>query len=110
MICPFFLICAMSSATLLFTALYLQGNIRPTMVNQYVYLITCIHFNRNMGAVRALIDRGADVDVKCHGTPPTHLAIATAVQPQGNDFGFECLSLLLENNANPLGKVRCVSL
>ncbi len=58
-----------------------------------------------MAAVRALVDRGADVDLKCHGTPPIHLCVATAVQPDGERFAFECMVLLLERNANASAKV-----
>lgn len=52
-----------------------------------------------------LVRRGADVDLKCHGTAPVHLALASAVQPGGEKFALDSLSILLENNANVSVKV-----
>lgn len=52
-----------------------------------------------------LARNGADLNAKCHGTPPLHLAIATAVQPDGQSFGWDCVAALLENNANVSAKV-----
>ena len=58
-----------------------------------------------MDAVRVLLEHGADVNLKCHGTPPIHLAVATAIQPNGEAFGFDSLAFMLEKEANVLAKV-----
>ena len=63
-------------------------------------------FHRNLAVVEALIESGADSDLKCHGTPPLQLAIRTAGQPEGYDFGVSCVSLLLKAGANYSAKVR----
>lgn len=60
---------------------------------------------RNLDAVKTLIANGADVDLKCHGTPPLHLALATAILPNGEEFSFACMSALLDANANVAAKV-----
>jgi hypothetical protein len=60
---------------------------------------------RNIDAVRTLIKFGADGDLKCHGTPPIHLVLATSILPDGLEFSKACLSVLLQNNVNPLAKV-----
>ncbi|KAJ1425159.1 hypothetical protein B484DRAFT_349729, partial [Ochromonadaceae sp. CCMP2298] len=61
-------------------------------------------FARNLDAVETLIKYGADVDVKCHGTPPVHLVCSTAAQPGGLPFAVACLGLLLAAQANPMAK------
>ena len=33
--------------------------------------------------------------MKCHGTPPMHLALSTAALPGGYDFGMKCFLYLL---------------
>ncbi len=43
--------------------------------------------------------------MKCHGTAPVLLALASAVQPGGEQFALEALTMLLENNANVSVKV-----
>lgn len=45
------------------------------------------------------------MDLKCHGTPPIHLAVASSIQPLGETFGLDCLTLLLESKANIAAKV-----
>lgn len=45
------------------------------------------------------------MDLKCHGIPPLHLAVSTAVQPDGQQFGYECFCFLLAHNANASCKV-----
>ena len=32
--------------------------------------------------------------------PPLHLAISTAIQPGGQEFGYDCFNFLIKNNAN----------
>jgi len=43
--------------------------------------------------------------MKCHGTAPVLLALASAVQPGGEQFALEAMTMLLENNANVSVKV-----
>lgn len=64
----------------------------------YSFIIISISvFFRNIGAFKALVEFGADVNTKCHGTPPLHLIIRTMAQPAGYEFGLECLNLLLKS-------------
>ena len=51
------------------------------------------------------IDLGADVNLKCHGTPSLHLAIMIAALPGGEDFGFSASSLILHNSCDLTAKV-----
>lgn len=60
---------------------------------------------RNIEAIKILVQHGADVDLKCHGIPPLHLAVSTAVQPGGQQFGYECFCFLLAHDANASCKV-----
>lgn len=43
--------------------------------------------------------------MKCHGTAPVLLALASAVQPGGEQFALDAMTMLLENNANVSVKV-----
>lgn len=62
-------------------------------------------FERNLQAVSALLSVGADVNAKCHGIPPLHLAVRTAAQPEGQEYGLQAFALLLKDPAiNPLAK------
>lgn len=60
---------------------------------------------RNIEAIKILVQYGADVDLKCHGIPPLQLALSTAVQPGGQQFGYECFCFLLAHDANASCKV-----
>ncbi len=51
----------------------------------------------NLTAVNILIEFGADVNVKCHGTPCLQLALRVGAQPDGFDFGFACFRLLMSS-------------
>ncbi len=48
---------------------------------------------------------GADIDLKCCGTPPLHLALTTITLPNGEEFGQKCFELLLNNSVDLLLKV-----
>jgi hypothetical protein len=61
---------------------------------------------RNLEIVNFLITNGADVNLKCFGSPPTFLALYAAAQPESYSFGFECFKLLIaHSDANPFAKV-----
>lgn len=51
--------------------------------------------DRNSNAVKVLIDFGADVNTKCHGTPATHLLLNMVALPHTEDFALKSLKLLL---------------
>jgi hypothetical protein len=53
----------------------------------------------NIDAVRVLLQCGADVNAKCHGTPVLQLAIRTAAQPEGYYFGMQCFQELMASPA-----------
>lgn len=55
---------------------------------------------RNLDMVKLLLKFGADVNTKCCGTPSVHLALFSAVLPDGKDFGLQCFHVLVENSAN----------
>ena len=61
-------------------------------------------FTRNMDCVKVLCQYGADVNIKCHGTPILHLALSISVLPGGQEFGMELFRLLLEKEADVLAK------
>lgn len=61
-------------------------------------------FQRSIETVELLIQHGADVNAKCFITPPLHLALTTALLPEGRDFGLECFELLINSGANVLAK------
>lgn len=56
-------------------------------------------FQRNLEALKLLIDAGIDVNAKCHGTPPTHLCLATSTLPNGFLFANEALRYILTSDA-----------
>eukprot|EP00605_Chrysophyceae_sp_TOSAG23-4_P001405 GSChrysophyteH1.ASY1.ANO1.1527.1 assembled CDS len=57
----------------------------------------CAIFARNMDACRVLLKYGADINMKCHGTPCLHLALSTAVLPDAKEFGLELFELLISH-------------
>lgn len=61
-------------------------------------------FGRNMEAVKVLCQHGADINIKCHGTPVLHLALSTAVLPGSREFGLELFRFLLEKEADITAK------
>eukprot|EP01039_Chlorochromonas_danica_P004697 gene4697-5145_t len=69
-------------------------------------------FHRNIGAMKVLVEFGADVNAKCHGMTTLHLVARTAAQPLPESvepqtpsaFGLQALMLLLAAGANPLSK------
>ena len=94
----------MIAVTRPFMKLYSTGKL--VTIGNLLLKLTCIYITvRNIAAVKMLVRYGADVDLKCHGIPPLHLAVATAVQPGGQLFGYECFSFLLASNANAVCKV-----
>ena len=62
-------------------------------------------FHRNEHLVQSLIKFGADIDAKCHGVPPVHLALRLASFPDSEHLGFAIFTCLAENGANLLLKV-----
>lgn len=56
-----------------------------------------------------LAAQGADLDAKCHGIPPLHLCIASAVQPGALSFASSSVAVLLENGVSVTAKVRTES-
>lgn len=64
----------------------------------------CI-LRRNLDAIEVFIDLGADVNLKCHGTPSIHLAIMIAALPGGLDFGSQAATLILTNSCDLTAKV-----
>lgn len=62
---------------------------------RYCLLHTAI-FSRSLSLVRTLVAHGADVNIKCHGSSCLHLALAVYLLPGGEEFGLECLRLLLQ--------------
>eukprot|EP00602_Paraphysomonas_sp_CaronLab_P002589 CAMPEP_0185019948 /NCGR_PEP_ID=MMETSP1103-20130426/2532_1 /TAXON_ID=36769 /ORGANISM="Paraphysomonas bandaiensis, Strain Caron Lab Isolate" /LENGTH=895 /DNA_ID=CAMNT_0027550535 /DNA_START=54 /DNA_END=2741 /DNA_ORIENTATION=- len=55
----------------------------------------CAIFARNLETFTFIVESGGDINMKCHGTPPLHLAISTAILPGGFDFGISCALKLL---------------
>ena len=72
---------------------------------KYTLLHSAI-FARKLDIVQVLLEVGrVDVNLKCHGTPPLHLAISVAALPDGYEFGIACFELLLNNiNLNIVAK------
>jgi ankyrin repeat protein len=60
----------------------------------------CAIFSRNLDAVKVLIKHGADIDLKCHGTPNIHLALSVATLPGAKNFGLECFHLFVKHDAD----------
>jgi hypothetical protein len=62
---------------------------------------------RNLAAVELFIDLGADVNLKCHGTPPLHLAVAAAALPAAGArrFGTAAAAALLHASYDLSAKV-----
>lgn len=58
-----------------------------------------------MDAIEVFIDLGADVNLKCHGTPSIHLAVMVAALPGGLEFGSAAASLILTNSCDLTAKV-----
>ncbi len=54
-------------------------------------------FARNLTCLEALLELGIDVNLKCHGTPPIHIALSIAALPDGYEFGLSALKLLLDH-------------
>lgn len=95
------------NATHRYTALFSPGPLFIARIYPEIrFLNLTFLFDRNLAALSVLINRGADVDMKCHGTAPVLLALATAVQPGGENFAMDAMTMLLENNANATVKVR----
>ena len=55
-------------------------------------------FARNVDAVELFIELGADINLKCHGTPILHLVISIVALVDGKEFGLTCLNLLLKHS------------
>jgi ankyrin repeat protein len=67
---------------------------------------TSLTFLRNTEIFSYLIDKGCDVNSKCHGSSPLHLLIATAILPNGGEeFGLSCASALISAGCDLLSKV-----
>ena len=60
----------------------------------------CAIFARNLDAVKVLIKHGADIDLKCHGTPNLHLALSIATLPGAKNFGLDCFHLFVKHDAD----------
>jgi hypothetical protein len=62
---------------------------------------------RNLAAVELFVDLGADVNLKCHGTPPLHLAVAAAALPApgARAFGAAAAAALLHASYDLSAKV-----
>lgn len=71
---------------------------------KYLPIHTAI-FHRNAIALEALLTGGVDPDAKCHGTPPLHLTVRSAAQPQGFEFGSHATTILVQAKANCNAKV-----
>jgi hypothetical protein len=52
-----------------------------------------------------LLENGCDVNMKCHGTPPLHLALTTTVLPGGYEFGITCALKLVAQDCDINAKV-----
>ena len=46
-------------------------------------------------AIKALSKLGADMDLKCFGTPILHLVLGISALPEGSDFGEDAFDYLL---------------
>ena len=64
----------------------------------------CAIFARNFQAAQALLKHGADPNLKCHGTPSLHLALASAILPENKEMGLAFFKLFLDNDADTLAK------
>ena len=49
----------------------------------------------NFDSIKALVDMGADVDIKCFGTPLLHLILGIGALPEGLEFGMKAFGFLL---------------
>ena len=56
--------------------------------------------------MEVFIDLGADVNLKCHGTPSLQLAVMVASLPSGLEFGTAAASLILTSSCDLTAKVR----
>ncbi len=65
--------------------------------------------HRNLDAVELFIDLGADVNLKCHGTPSLHLAIMISSLPEGLAFGCAAASIILNSSCDLSAKVIRIS-
>lgn len=54
-------------------------------------------FRRDLTAVTLLVDCSADINLKCHGTPPLHLLITMSALPDCAEFSNAAMSLLLKS-------------
>lgn len=58
----------------------------------YIYLVFLL---RNYASIEALAELGADVNLKCFGTPCLHLVLTAAALPDGRHFGMKAFDFLL---------------
>ena len=65
--------------------------------SKYAPIHTAI-FARNTEALKILVEHGADINIKCHGTPCIHLILASAILPDSHDKMMQCFEYLLSND------------
>ena len=53
-----------------------------------------------------LIDLGADVNLKCHGTPSLHLAVMMGSLPDALEFAKEAAKVILNSSCDLSAKVQ----
>ena len=63
---------------------------------KYAPIHTAI-FSRNVEAFMLLIEYGADINLKCHGSPCMHLILATAILPDSHEKMMKCFEYILSN-------------
>ena len=64
---------------------------RPTSIISLSSYYKC----RNFVALQAVTKLGADINIKCFGTPTLHLVLGIHALPDGQDFGSESFAYLL---------------
>ena len=59
-------------------------------------VVQCIFICSNLVGFEALLHLGADVNLKCFGTPSIHLVLGCTALPDGSEFGTKALTALLD--------------
>lgn len=52
------------------------------------------YYYRNVGVLKVFIDFGADINIKCHGTPVLHLILTLAILPDSFQIAMEMFEII----------------
>ena len=78
---------------------YCPHNLNERDDDENTPIHVAIH-SRKLECVRLLLEAGASVHKKSDGSPPVHTAISIGALPQHEQFGYDCLVLLSEFEAD----------